>query len=163
MRLISGINLLNILLTLFICFNLTEECFPQQQRLFVYKLNDLNFGTVYIGYSKDVPQTDVNAAKFSFYQTWSPSKSLSFSFTLPTNLTNGTNSIPITFDLNHSAWSNIDQISGRTLFDPYTTQTINRSGTNNYYYVWIGAVLNAKNGIPSGTYTGTIIMTVELF
>jgi hypothetical protein len=156
------IKYLKIFLVIFLLITIYPKCFAQQ-RLFINALNNLSFGQVYIGYSKDLPHSDVNAAKISFYQSFGNRRTLLVNLSLPSNLVNGSNTIPLTFDLNHTAYSKTDQLSGRTLFNPYSTLNISNVNKNTPYYVWIGAILGAKSDIPSGTYTGTIIVTVALY
>lgn len=135
--------------------------FLSGQSIYITKLNDLNFGDVFIGYSKDVPHTDFNAAKFRFYHTATARKTIYISFTLPGSLSNGLDNIPIIFDQSHTAWSYTDKTSGRTNFNPYSRYAINNVRANRYIYLWVGAYLPASPGVSFGLYEGTIILTVE--
>jgi len=131
------------------------------QNIYITKLNDLNFGDVFIGYSKDIPHTDINASKFRFYHTATSRKIIYLSFILPSRLSNGLDQIPITFDQNHTAWSYKDKTSGRTNFNPYSKFSIKNVRSNRMVYIWLGANLPAMAGVSYGLYEGTIILTVE--
>jgi len=138
----------------------TEQFFAQT--IYITKLNDLNFGDVFIGYTKDIPHTDINSAKFKFYHTAFGRKTIYISFTLPSNLSNGIDQIPITFDQNHTAWSIKDQVSGRKNFNPFSRYKIKNVRSYRNYYIWLGGMLSATPGVSYGLYEGTIILTVEM-
>jgi hypothetical protein len=148
-------------LTLLIIFVFFSEQ-SNAQTIYITRLNDLNFGDVFIGYTKDIPHTDINSAKFRFYHTASGRKTIYISFTLPSNLSNGIDQIPITFDQNHTAWSPKDQVSGRTNFNPFSRYKIKNVRSYRNYYIWLGGMLNASPGVSYGLYEGTIIITVEM-
>lgn len=138
------------------------ECNLFAQQIYVTKLNDLNFGDVFIGYTKDIPHTDVNAAKFRFYHKAFARKTIYISFTLPNTLSNGIDNIPIVFDQNHTAWGTKDVTSGRTNFNPYSYYKIKNARRNRNYYIWLGGNITASPGVSYGLYEGTIILTVEM-
>ncbi|GAB4133312.1 MAG: hypothetical protein Fur0015_06530 [Ignavibacteriales bacterium] len=147
---------------LLLFFLLTSSNLVFTQQIYVTKLNDLNFGDVFIGYSKDIPHTDVNSAKFRFYHTAPRRKTIYISFTLPQSLSNGIDNIPVVFDQNHTAWSTKDQISGRTNFNPYSYYKIKNVRGYRNYYIWLGGIITASPGVTYGLYEGTIILTVEM-
>lgn len=132
------------------------------QPIFITKLTDLDFGDVFIGTPGDVQHTDPGAAKFSFYHPkgGNQARELFVSFTLPANLVFGVNNLPITFDQNHTAWHNADQVGGRTNFDPHATENIGMVLKNEVIYVWLGGNVPSTTGYPSGLYTGTVVMTI---
>ena len=130
------------------------------QKIFITKLSDLDFGEVFIGYSATVLDTDVNAAKFSFFHIDNRKKNLRITFVLPTTLDNGVNQIPITFDQSQATWSTNDQVAGRTNFDPRRAFTIRNVLKDDPYFIWLGGSITTTTGLPYGLYTGTIILTV---
>ncbi len=130
------------------------------QEIYITKLNDLSFGEVFIGYSADIQDTDMNAAKFSFFHTNKRKKNLSIRFVLPTTLDNGSSQIPITFDKSQASWSSNDQQSGRKNFDPHGKLKIRRVKKNETHFIWLGGSITTTTDLPYGVYTGTIILTV---
>jgi len=131
------------------------------QQIFITKISDLEFGDVFIGTANvDVPHTDARAAKFSFFHTKNGKQRMNVTFVLPATLSNGLDNLPITFDQNHSAWLNKDQVGGRKNFDPHAGFTTGKTKKNKVKYVWLGANIPATLGYSAGLYTGTIVMTV---
>lgn len=130
-------------------------------QFFIQKLNDLNFGDVFIGYSSTVTDVDPNAAKFSFYQNSYSRVSIQLRFNLPTSLTNGRDYLPINFN-NLASWSRRDNVTGRTYFNPYSPITINNIRKNRIHYVWLGGQILSQSNISPGLYTGTIVLIIEV-
>ena len=131
------------------------------QTLTISNLNNLDFGEVFMGYSAEVQQTDPNAEKFSISHTTKQIDIL-VQFTLPSALTYQGDTVPITFDYAHSAWSLNDLSYGRTNFDPASQLTINKLKNKDVVYVWLGGVINVPLNISPGTYQGTIVITAEI-
>lgn len=152
------LRFVSLVCTLFILISSQSNIFSQT--IFVTKLNDLDFGDVFIGYSKEVQFTDISAAKFSFYHTQFLRRTLYVNFNLPSNLNNGAAQIPITFDQSHSAYSFFDQVNNSTNFNPHSTLVLNNAWFYIPVYVYLGATINTSAGQPFGIYTGTIILTV---
>lgn len=133
------------------------------QTIFISKLTDLAFGDVFIGTANvDVPHTDARAAKFSFYHDAGGKKgtAVTVTFSLPANLVFGANNLPITFDQTHSARHDVDQVAGRTNFDPWAGFKTAKIKSGVVIYVWLGANIPNTALFPSGLYTSTVIMTV---
>lgn len=131
-------------------------------QLYVFKLNDLSFGDVFIGYSSNVSHTDSRAAKFRFHHDYPGNRNIRVRFTLPSNLTYEASSIPITFSSSNSAWSTTDNLVGRTNFDPFSPLLFPKLKRNQNRYIWMGASIN-PSGVPHGLYQGTIIIFVEVY
>ena len=148
-----------VLFTIF--FLLTFFSSINAQKIFITKLHELDFGEVFIGYPAEVLDTDVNAAKFSFFHKDKKRKNLKINFVLPTTLDNGANQIPITFDQSHSTWKKRDQLNGRNNFDPHQELRIDGIRKNKTLYIWLGGSIITTTGLPYGTYIGTIILTVS--
>ncbi len=150
---------LPILTTLIIilCLNGTGY----SQRIVTYKLNDLNFGDVFIGYSEEVLHTDERAAKFYFYHTKFYRADLLITFNLPGFLTNGKNNIPIKFNSSHAAWSRFDRKNGRKSFNPNSPLELRRTFFYFPTYIWLGGSINTNYGLAPGIYNGTITLTIE--
>ena len=154
------ILILKIVFSIFFLFAFSVSI--NAQKVFINKLNDLDFGEVFIGYSATVLDTDVNAAKFSFYHVNKKKKDLKISFVLPVTLDNGGNSIPITFDQSQATWSTNDQIAGRQNFDPHRQLKIKKVNKDDTHFIWLGGSIITTTGLPYGLYTGTIILTVAI-
>ncbi len=150
--------ILKILFLLFFLFTFYSSI--NAQKIFITKLNDLDFGEVFIGYPATILDTDVNAAKFSFFHIDNRKKDLKISFVLPTTLDNGGNQIPITFDQSQATWSTNDQIAGRKNFDPHRQLKIKKVNKNDTHFIWLGGSITTTIGLPYGFYSGTIILTV---
>ena len=75
-------------------------------------------------------------------------------------LTDGANALPITFGSGAAAWSNDDDGTGQTAFDP--TSGIQLSPTTaTTFYVFIGGTVTASDTQALGTYTGDITISAE--
>jgi hypothetical protein len=130
------------------------------QSAYLTKINDLEFGDVFMGYSKEVLDTEIGAAKFRFYHTRWFRRNLTIQFTLPSVLRNGPDQIPISFNSTHSTWSFDDQIAGRTNFDPYSSLSIRSVWFYRPVYFWLGGSITTTTGLAPGTYVGDIIITI---
>jgi hypothetical protein len=146
--------LFTMLLTLF-CESLLS------QGVTAITLNNMDFGDVYIGYSKIIHHTDAGAAKFRMDQKILGNPYVAINFTLPTSLDNGLYSIPVTFSSTTAAWSNTDLPTGRTNFDPTSTLTI-RLHRRDYLYIWLGGNISVPTNSVPGIYSSTIIVTIEV-
>lgn len=130
-------------------------------QLIIQKINDLNFGEVFIGYSSTVTDLSPDAAKFMLYQNSQARMDLIVTFTLPASLNNGINSVKIDFN-NYASWARSDVQTGRTYVNPYSPFLINNVRKNRYHYIWLGGTIISNSNILPGIYTGTIILTVEV-
>lgn len=148
-----------LIIYIFIIFLIISD--ESKAQFIIQKLNDLNFGDVFIGYSSIVTDVNPNAAKFSFYQDSYPRLNIQLSFNLPTYLTNGKDYLPINFN-NLASWSRNDNVTGRTYFNPYSPITIMNVRKNRIHYVWLGGQITSQSNISPGLYTGTIVLIIEV-
>ena len=153
----NKITLLTIKFLIFFFILFTEY---NAQQIYITKLNDLEFGEVFIGYSAEVQHTDINAAKFSFYHTQRFYRDVFIQFVLPATLDNGASQIPIVFDQSHTAASYNDQETGRVNFDPRSIVYIPDLRFRKTVYLWLGGSINTTPNLQYGTYTGTIILNI---
>jgi hypothetical protein len=144
---------------LFISFFLLISNATFSQNVFFFTLNNLDFGDVYIGYSKTVNHIDAGAAKFRTYQNRRNNPLVTITFTLPTTLNNGSYTIPITFGSSTSAHSFTDLPTGRTTFNPRTPLSL-RLSRNRNLYLWLGGFVNLPISIIPGVYSSTITVTI---
>lgn len=121
----------------------------------VDNINDLEFGDVEIGNSSEVLPTAANAGQFNISGT--DGRDVSFSFTtLPTELTDGSNTITITFGASSAQWDNGDSSAA---FDP-NSDAPSTSLFGGDVDVFIGGEVDAT-GAEAGDYTGSITLTAE--
>lgn len=131
------------------------------QSIYVYKHRDLTFGDVFIGYSKNVRHFDNGAAKFSLYHTFRGTRDILATFSLPKNLSNGTDYLPIKFTRRNAAWSYRDRRRNRRRFNPNYPLEIRRVRKNRTIYIWLGGIIQTNENLSPGFYKDTIILTVE--
>jgi hypothetical protein len=130
-----------------------------QQPITVTKTNDLSFGNVFPGLDKPIAVTAAGAAKFTVAgQATSP---VNLTFTLPATIASGGNNLTLASWTGHFATT--DVTSGGTTFTPSasaTTATLSGSGA---LFVYVGATAQPTAGQASGSYSGTMTMTVVYF
>jgi hypothetical protein len=117
---------------------------------------NLAFGNVTPGVNKTIAITDAGAGKYAV--TKAASSSVSLAFTLPANLTNGANTLPIgtwTGGYNNTA----DVPGGATAFTPSATPTVVPTGGANLW-VYVGATVSPGAAQAALTYTGTVTMSI---
>ncbi len=131
------------------------------QSLYVFRHKDLNFGDVFIGYSKNIRHFDNGAAKFSLYHTFRGRRDVLISFKLPETLSNGKNYLPIKFNRRNAAWSFRDRRRNRRRFNPNFPLEIKRVRKNRAIFIWLGGKIKTNNSLQPGNYKNTIILTVE--
>ncbi|MEJ2539876.1 MAG: DUF4402 domain-containing protein [Gemmatimonadota bacterium] len=126
------------------------------QPLTVDGAQDLRFGSVIPGVGRTVPPSDgVNAGRFDI--TGEGALEVSLTFDLPTELSTGSDAMPITFDGNSAAYMN-GSLATPLDFDPAV-------GTNakldaGAMSVFIGGTVNPAFDQPAGDYNGTVTLTV---
>lgn len=86
--------------------------------------------------------------------------SINISFTTPASLSDGTNTIGFT---GNYTGSETDDASASTDLDEAVTNTIDLGTSNDTYYIYLGGTLEGTdiNGATTGTYSGTITVTVN--
>lgn len=129
-----------------------------QSPITVAGTQNLAFGNVFPGVAKTVAYSDAaNGGLFSV--TGQTSTPVTYSFTLPTNLTSGGNNLPI------GSWTGYvngaNSTSGGAAITPSSTpagSTLSAGGT---LYFFVGATVTPANNLPAGSYTGTVTLTVS--
>lgn len=120
--------------------------------------HDLTFGNVFPGVAKTVAYSDAsNGGLFSV--TGQASTPVTYSYTLPANLTSGGNNLAI------GSWTGYvngaNSTSGGAVITPSSTPagaTLSASGT---LYFFVGATVTPPANQPAGSYTGTVTLTVS--
>lgn len=116
--------------------------------------NNLLFNSVIPGINMNVAPGDANAGSFIVSGFGGLQVQMDFG-TLPSNLSDGTNNLPISFAADAAMW---DNGSGTGAFDPNGLSNANLSG--GAMTVYIGGTVSPDVQQPAGTYTGTISLTV---
>lgn len=151
-RLVQFIPVLMLLLS-------ANEALAQAHQVNFTPITDLSFGTVTAGTSSNITVSSSGVAEFQvvFVNNARNNAQITLTFALPSSLTSGTNSLPITFGANSAAYNTTNSLSGSTSFDP-------SQGISNFVarrssltlYVWIGGSINPPTGQAAGNYTGAI-------
>lgn len=129
------------------------------QAIVVTPARDLTFGDVFPGVAKTVPVTSGNHGRWNL--TGQGSANVSLTFTLPTDLVNGTNLLPV------GTWTgrhNLTPVAGSgTSFTPSATATTAAFSTTGLLYVFIGGRVTPAANQAAGFYTAVARLTVAYF
>ena len=119
---------------------------------------NLSFGNVFPGVAKAILYSDAsNAGKFSV--AGQASTPVTYSFTLPANLTSAGNNLLIGNWLGYeNATNSTSGGSGITPSATPTTSTLSGSGA---LFFFLGATVTPPANQPAGSYTGTVTLTVS--
>jgi hypothetical protein len=133
--------------------------------LTIAQLNDLDFGAVVPGTPTTIGPKTALAGKFIMHGV--KNAEVSITFALPTLLTVGPHSMPISFADDPTTGKfgchrNQDQQSNCTTYTPSTPLVIrirNNSPPQNTFFVWIGGKVSPALGQQPGIYTGLVTMS----
>lgn len=117
------------------------------------KNQNLAFGDVAQNTSGTVEVTDAAAVKFTI--TGEPSKNITFTLTSPANLSDGTNTLTFSDDIQYNSAD--DPATANVLNDG---ATIAINGTGNLY-VYLGGTVTAGGAQVRGAYSGTYTVQVD--
>lgn len=119
----------------------------------------LDFGTVFPGVAKSVGVAAATAGRFDL--TGQSSANVNLTFTLPTNLTTGVNTLPI------GTWTGctnaINTAAGCTAFTPSAAPTASAFSGAGALFVFVGGTVTPGAAQAAGTYTGTVTLTAAYF
>lgn len=117
---------------------------------------NLAFGNVTPGVNKTVAITDAGAGQFTV--TKAAASSVALTFTLPTVLNSGGNTLPIgTWT---GGWNNTaNSAAGATGFTPSAAAATVPSGGANLW-VWVGGTVSPAGAQAAGAYQGNVTMQV---
>ncbi len=119
---------------------------------------NLSFGNVFPGVAKAILYSDAsNAGKFSV--AGQASTPVTYSFTLPANLTSAGNNLPIGSWLGYENGSN--STSGGSGITPSATPTTSTLSGSGALFFFLGATVTPPANQPAGSYTGTVTLTVS--
>lgn len=120
---------------------------------------NLDFGTVFPGVAKSIPVANANSGRFDL--TGQNSGNVNVTFTLPTNLTSGANTLPIgTWTGCHNA---TNATAGCTAFTPSASASAMAFSGTGSLFVWVGGTVTPAAAQAAGSYTGTVALTVSYF
>jgi hypothetical protein len=121
--------------------------------------NDLQFGNVTPGVNKTVAIGDAGAGSFNV--TKAANEGVTLAFTLPTDLTDGVNNLPIGSWT--GGWNTSATPAGATTFTPSAggSNTTATAGTG--IFVYVGATVSPAAAQVAGNYSGTVTMSVVYF
>lgn len=108
------------------------------------------------GLTWDVERTSVHAARFDI--VGEAGKEIIATFTLPEELTKGSDTMPITFSPTSGGHANAIALhASATAFDPSTSlnATLHIAGE---YYIWLGGTVSPSATQAPGAYTGSITL-----
>jgi len=119
---------------------------------------NLSFGNVFPGVAKAILYSDAsNAGKFSV--AGQASTPVTYSFTLPANLTSAGNNLPIGSWLGYENATN--STSGGSGIAPSGTPTSSTLSGSGALFFFLGATVTPPANQPAGSYTGTVTLTVS--
>jgi hypothetical protein len=130
-----------------------------QQPITVTKNNDLSFGSVFPGLDKPIAVTAGGAAKFTV--AGQASTPVNLTFTLPATIASGGNTLTIASWTGHHATT--DVTSGGTTFTPSASATAATLSGTGGLFVYVGATAQPTVTQASGSYSGSMTMTVVYF
>jgi len=129
-----------------------------QSPIAVAGAQNLAFGNVFPGVAKTVAYSDAtNAGRFDV--TGQASTPVTYSFSLPANLTSAGNNLPI------GSWSGYvnttSSTSGGSAITPSTTPAGATLSAGGGLYFFVGATVTPPSNLRAGSYTGTVTLTVS--
>ena len=129
------------------------------QALTVTGARALDFGSVFPGVAKSIVVSDATSGRFDL--SGQASANVNVSFTLPTNLTNGANNLPI------GTWTGCtngtNTTTGCTSFTPSAGATASAFSGAGALFVWVGGTVSPAANQAAGAYTGIVTLTAAYF
>ena len=136
--------------------NVTATVF---QAITVTGTADLAFGNVFPGINKTIAVADPTSGRWS--ATGQASAQVALTFTLPTNLVNGGNNLPITGWTGCHYSTNVP--AGCTGFTPSGTATNAAFSAGGQLFVFIGGTVQPAANQVAGNYTAVATLTLAYF
>lgn len=128
------------------------------QTIQINVLNELDFGEIVEGDSKEILITNSSAAKYTVISD--KKRHIWIDLLLPSNFTSGANTVPVIFDASHCGWSMTNDPATSTAFDPHQQLHVQITQKSAPVYIWLGGTLNSSFETESGPYTGNITVQV---
>ncbi len=127
-----------------------------QTPLTVTGTTTLDFGNVFPGVNKTIAPTDATAGKFTV--GGQSSAQVNVTFSVPSNLANGINNLPINTWVGGYDTDNTQP--SQTVLNTGGTTTTNLDAGTGALYVWLGATVAPGAAQVAGTYNALVTMTV---
>jgi hypothetical protein len=121
--------------------------------------SDLQFGNVTPGVNKTVAIIDAGAGRFDVVKA--AAEGVTLAFTLPTDLTDGVNNLPI--GSWSGGWNTTQTPAGATGFTPSGAGTNTTATAGTDLFIYVGATVSPPPAQPAGSYAGTVTMSVVYF
>lgn len=126
-----------------------------QQALTISATDSLLFGAAFPGTTRTVLPTD--AASGSWTLAGAANAEVTLTFTLPANLVNGANNLPVTFGATSAGYNTLNSRAGQSTFNPTAVQTTRLHNASGNLYVFIGGSISPV-AQPAGSYTAAITL-----
>jgi len=127
------------------------------QPLTVSGARDLAFGNVYPGVNKSIAVTDVTSGRFDV--TGQAGAQVNISFTLPTNLASGANTLPIGSWTGYHNTTNSASVGGTAFTPSASNTTVNLAALGGNLFVFVGAQVSPAGTQAQGAYTASVTMS----
>jgi hypothetical protein len=118
----------------------------------------LDFGDVFPGVAKSI--TPAAGTSGLWQIAGNANAEVQMAFTLPTDLSDGTNNMPISFGATDAAYHDANVIGSAVSFDPSGTYTDRLEATTGDGFVWLGGTVNPGPVQPAGNYSATVSLDV---
>jgi hypothetical protein len=129
------------------------------QAMTVTGARTLDFGTVFPGVAKAIGVAAATSGRFDL--TGQNSANVNLTFTLPGNLTSGSDNLPI------GSWTGCSNATnttaGCTAFTPSGSATASSFSGAGALFVFVGGTVTPAANQAAGTYTGTVTLTAAYF
>jgi hypothetical protein len=130
--------------------------------LAVGSLRNLQFGNVTPGVTLTIdPRTSASAGEFEIQGT--KNAEVAITMTLPSQLSTGFWTMPISFGPTSGCWKKGTGQAGCTTWDPSTVliaRIRNQNPPNNHLWVWLGGTVSPSPTQNPGVYIGSITLSV---
>jgi hypothetical protein len=121
-------------------------------------LRALDFGDVFPGVNKSIAYDAATSGKWDI--AGALGAEIQLTFTLPANLSDGTNNLPISFAAGDAAYFGTDVVGSAVAFDPAAGSTENLDGGAGTGFVWLGGTVAPTPAQPAGGYSATVTLDV---
>lgn len=126
-----------------------------QAALTVSAVDSLILGAAFPNTTRTVLPSDASSGSFSL--AGAANAEVSLSFTLPASLSDGVNSLPISFSATSAGYNVANSRVGLTAFNPAVAQLTRLDVATGNLYVFIGGSVSPTTE-PAGSYTGSITL-----
>lgn len=126
-----------------------------QQALTISAVDSLLFGAAFPGTTRTVLPTD--AASGSWSLAGAANAEVTLTFTLPANLVNGANNLPVSFSATAAGYNTANSRAGQSTFNPVAVLTTRLHVATGNLYVFIGGSVSPV-AQPAGNYTAAITL-----